>query len=89
MAQIIENTAGFKTIEVSRSELVDKLGHMGAVGICDYCSNAPAKGYYLAVLDQWYCPDCYGRFVEENSPDDEDTWYEEIRFRWFKYIFNL
>lgn len=89
MAQIIENPAGFKVIEISRSELVGKLGHMGAVGICDYCSAAPTNGFYVAVLDQWYCPECYNRFIQENQPEPDDDWFENIRFAWFKKLFNL
>jgi len=89
MAKVVENKAGFKVIEVSRKELVEKLGHMGAVGICDYCARSPKNGYYIAVLDHWYCPECYNRFIRENQPVLADKWFEDNRFNWFRNLFGL
>lgn len=59
MANIKENKKGFKVIQVSRSELMDKLGLYGAMGVCDRCNGITSTGYYIAVLNQWFCPDCY------------------------------
>lgn len=89
MAQIVSEAAGFKVAEVSRTELMDKLGPLGAVGVCDYCMSQPQIGYYVAVLDQWLCPKCYDEFIKNNSPNPRDTWFEDERFAWFKKLFQL
>ncbi len=89
MAQVVENKAGFKVIGVSRRELVEKLGHIGAIGICDFCASSPEQGYYVAVLDQWYCPKCYNRFIRENQPNTDDKRFEGNRFNWFRKVFGL
>ena len=54
MANIKENKKGFKVIQVSRSELMDKLGLYGAMGVCDRCNETTSTGYYIAVLNQWF-----------------------------------
>lgn len=89
MAEIVENEAGFKAIKITRAELVSKLGQYGAVGICDFCSTSPEIGYYLPVLNQWYCPECYDNFVNNTTPHPDDSWYEERNFAKYKRIFAL
>ena len=54
MANIKDNKKGFKVIQVSRNELMDKLGQYGAMGICDRCNGTASTGYYIAVLNQWF-----------------------------------
>ena len=56
MANIKDNKKGFKVIQISRKELVEELGQYGAIGICDYCNETASTGYYIAVLNQWFCP---------------------------------
>lgn len=89
MAQIVSEAAGFKVAEVSRTELMDKLGPLGSIGVCDNCMSKSKTGYYVAVLDQWFCPKCYNEFIQNNTPDPRDTWFEDERFAWFKKIFQL
>lgn len=84
VAKIISEKDGFKTIRVSREELLEKLGPLGSKGLCDYCISTPKSGYYVAVLDQWLCPKCYEEFVMSNVPDPRDFWFEDERFAWFK-----
>lgn len=80
MAQIIENPKGFKVLRISRSELIEHLGKYGAVGICDSCSATPQQGYYISVLNQWYCENCYKRFILNRRRYKEDEPYEEQNF---------
>ena len=75
MAQIVSEAAGFKVAEVSRTELMDKLGPLGSIGVCDNCMSKSKTGYYVAVLDQWFCPKCYNEFIQNNTPDPRDTWF--------------
>ncbi len=63
MANIKDNKKGFKVIQISRKELVEELGQYGAIGICDYCNETASTGYYIAVLNQWFCPKCYQAWV--------------------------
>lgn len=51
MAKQIENEKGFLIIETTLSEMAS----IGSLGICDYCNNKTTKGYYIAVLNSWYC----------------------------------
>lgn len=90
MAKIVDDGSGFKVIEISRSEIVSSiLGAYGAIGICDYCGKSPENGYYVAVLNQWICPECYHDFISRNKPEPEDSWYEDLMFNKYKKIFNV
>lgn len=87
MARIVENPKGFKVIELSRLEIVHNI--WGAMGICDCCNETAPTGYYIAVLNQWFCPKCYAEWLEyaEHYPDDEP--YETHNFNNYKAIFGL
>ena len=51
MAKIVDNPKRFKVIELSRNELAK----IGGIGICDRCNGTSNTGYYVAVLNCWFC----------------------------------
>ena len=61
MAKIVDNPKRFKVIELSRNELAK----IGGIGICDRCNGTSNTGYYVAVLNCWFCPKCNTKI--ENS----------------------
>lgn len=70
MAKIIENEKGFKVIEISAEEMVK----IGCGNICDHCGQPHfGTGYYVAVLNRWFCPSCYNEWYEDayNYANDE------------------
>lgn len=89
MANIKDNKKGFKVIQVSRNELMDKLGQYGAMGICDRCNGTASTGYYIAVLNQWFCPHCYQEWYHRATYYPEDTKVENKNFEFYKNIFGL
>lgn len=62
MATIHENTKGFKIIKCKRREIIEVFG---GKGICDSCGKPSIEGYYIAVLNQWFCPQCYKEWYED------------------------
>ena len=56
MASIVKNEKGFKVIKIDSHELQQAVG---SSGICDNCLEMPEEGYYIAVLNRWFCPVCY------------------------------
>ena len=90
MAKVIDNPKGFKVIEISRKELVGRLAKCcGPVGFCDSCGSIDDNGFYIAVLNRWYCPKCYEDWMKSSICYDEDSDYEISRFELFKDIFDL
>lgn len=89
MAKIVENEKGFRVIEVSRTELVEKLGYQGAVGICDFCNRSSSVGYLICVLNSWYCPDCYKRYISNAKRYAEDVDYEFAVFNRYVKLFGI
>lgn len=62
MAKIIENEKGFKVIEVTGREMLK----IGCGNICDNCAEMESgTGYYVAVLNRWFCPECYEKWYRD------------------------
>lgn len=89
MAKIIENKKGFKIIRIDRSELIERLAGYGCVGICDRCSLPSVAGYYIAVLNQWFCQNCFYDWYITAVNYPEDRRIEESNFNRMKSILNL
>lgn len=78
---------GFKTIEITRSELLDKVE--GTLGVCDNCMGQAETGYYVAVLNRWLCPGCYRHFVNTCHRFPEDLRIEMRNYKRIKELFNV
>lgn len=63
MAKVYENKKGFKIIQATRGEMICALSEYGCVGICDSCGSSNCQdGFYIAVLNCWYCSDCFHKW---------------------------
>lgn len=89
MAKVIENKKGFKVIEISRQELLKKLSQYGCIGICDFCGNPTEVGYYVAVINQWLCQDCYQDFISKVSHCIDDKPIEDRNFKFYSKLFGI
>lgn len=89
MAKIKENKKGFKIIEISRAELVGRLAEYGCIGICDNCNSTSITGYYIAVLNQWFCQKCFYEWYNKAVNYPEDRNIEEKNFEFYKKLFEL
>lgn len=83
----VENEKGFLILEVSRAVLLQALAENGAVGICDSCAQSTDTGYYIAVLNQWFCPKCYEEWMSRSVRYVADIPIEERRFRFYEVLF--
>lgn len=79
MAKVVEFDK-FKIIKASAREMLDAVG---SPGICDYCDDRPNEGYYIAVLNQWFCKKCFDRFKENARWYLEDAQIEERNFKYY------
>lgn len=86
MVKKVENEKGFLVLEITRRELIGALAEYGSVGICDSCGKVANKGYYIAVLNQWFCEDCYKEWLMRATRYVEDIPFEE---KWFEYYCRL
>lgn len=77
MAKKVENSKGFLVIEVSGIESIEKIGGMA---ICDSCNSHHSQGYYIAVLNQWVCPDCYNEWIARAKRYEEDIRIEQRNY---------
>lgn len=91
MARIIEvKDKPFLLIECTAGELMQAVG--SDIVICDWCAKPflPSDdGVYIAVLNQWYCKDCYNEWIEraEYYPSDADV--ERKNFEFYAPRFGL
>ena len=47
------------------------------------------KGYYIAVLNQWYCPKCYDEFCKRAKYYQEDTGTEKRNYELYSKLFGV
>lgn len=90
MAKIKENEKGFKVIEVTANEMVK----IGCGNICDHCGEPHfGTGYYIAVLNRWFCPTCYDEWYKGTTnyanAYNADGRVETKNFNFFCNLLNI
>lgn len=86
MAKKVDNEKGFLVIEVSATECAEVFG---GLGICDSCNSFDLKGYYVAVLNCWYCQKCYKEWIERAKRYVEDIPFEQRQFDHYCKLFKI
>ena len=76
----------FKVIKASAKEMFEAVG---SPGICDYCSERPEHGYYIAVLNKWFCPKCWKEFKKRTVWYPEDAQIEERNFKHYAFCLGI
>ena len=89
MAKVVDNYKGFKVLEITRQEMMDKFTRYGCLGICDMCNRPTSVGYYVAVINQWICKDCYDYFIKSINRHEEDMEIESRNFYRYCSLFNV
>ena len=85
MAKIIENDKNFKVIQFSYVEMMRLTGNVCPV--CDRCLDRKvSKGYYIAVLNQWFCPKCYKKWLKRAVKHPEDERVETENFEYYNHL---
>jgi hypothetical protein len=79
MSKIVENSKGFKIIEISDRECKEKIG---GLGICDDCNKDFQTAFYVAVLNHCYCQKCYDSWMTRAINYDSDKPIENKNFKW-------
>ncbi len=82
MAKVIQSEKGFKLIEVSWLEIVE----LGGLGICDSCGKTAGTGVYIAVLNSWYCKECFEKWHKRAKHYAQDSRIEESNFNVYKSL---
>lgn len=86
MASITKNEKGFKVIKIDNDELQQAFG---SPGICDNCSEMPEEGYYIAVLNRWFCPVCYHEWIKHAIYYKEDKPIEERNYQYMTEMLEI
>jgi hypothetical protein len=86
MAKIHTNDKGFKVI---RTESLSETILLGGIAICDYCNNSSYTGYYIAVLNSWYCDECFNDWYSIATYYKEDASTEERNFNHYAQILGV
>ena len=78
----VDNVKGFKVInDVPRKVLETATGAEKC--ICDECLSSPDTGYYVAVLNRWFCPTCYKHWMACARRYGEDAAIEERNYNFY------
>lgn len=74
----------FLLIECTAGELMNAVG--SDICICDWCDKTflPSdKGVYIAVLNQWYCWNCFLHWYADVKWYPQDVDYERKNFEFY------
>lgn len=75
----------FLIIECTAKELRDATN--SEIVRCDYCDDVALahnyKGYYIAVLNQWYCKKCFNKWKKRARYYSEDATVERRNFDFY------
>lgn len=80
MAELVQNKKGFKVLKMR----LDEVNRVGGLCICDFCNTASVEGYYISVLNMWYCPKCYDEWYLSAKYYKEDADVENRNFNRMK-----
>lgn len=86
MAKKAEDCGEFLVIECTASELARAVH---SPGICDWCGKRKPSGYYIAVLNHWYCPGCYAQWRVRAEYYHQDRVVEEKNYRMYARLLGL
>ena len=90
MAKVFNNKKGFKVIQVTRGEMLCALSEYGCIGICDNCGSSDCKeGFYIAVLNSWFCSKCFYEWYAGATRYKEDERFENDKFELYKSVLNV
>lgn len=76
------NEQQFRILKVYKNELEEATKQEQCC--CDYCLAAPIYGYYIAVLNQWFCPKCFNHWLKNAIKYKEDTLVEERNYQFYR-----
>lgn len=85
MAEIIVNPKEFSVIQMTGIETLK----FGGIGVCYSCNKGSFTHYYIAVLNQCYCQDCYFDWTKRAVNHKEDRVIEKNNFERIKRYFGL
>lgn len=93
MAKIVNNDKGFKVISLSIKDAAS-LGfglYSSGACVCMHCNKGCLSGdiYYIAVLNDTMCKDCYEEWLKDAVKYADDAPYEEQNFNCYKEALGL
>lgn len=93
MAKIVNNDKGFKVISLSTKDATS-LGfglYCSGACVCMHCNKVCVSGdiYYIAVLNDTMCKDCYEEWLKDAKRYSEDIPIEDRNFNYCKETLGL
>ena len=85
MATEATNDKGFLVLSVSEREVLG----WGGRAMCDYCEAYSKTGYYIAVMNAWYCPRCYEQWLLRAKRYEADRMVEQRNYERYKKMLNV
>lgn len=93
MAKIVKNDKGFKVISLSTEDAASiGFGLYGSGAcVCMHCNKDCLSGdiYYIAVLNDTMCKDCYEEWLKDAVKYADEAPYEEQNFNRYKEALGL
>ena len=59
------------------------------LGLCDSCCFYSPKGYYIPVLNSYYCPKCFEDWLTRARRYESDVPYENNKIENFEFMLRV
>lgn len=80
----VMNEQKFRVLKVYRAELGKATDNDSCC--CDSCLATPIYGYYIAVLNSWFCPKCFNHWLKNAVRYKEDIPIEEKNYQFYRNL---
>lgn len=80
MATPLQNDKRFLVIKMSWREYVAATDTWGWCDLCGFNEFGDEEGYYIAVINQWYCKKCYDAWYSTATHYKVDTEKERASY---------
>lgn len=85
MARKVENKKGFKVIKLTLADSKAIRFGIPEGCICMHCNKVESENiYYICVLNDTMCEDCYKDFIETATYYKEDSIIEDRNYNYYK-----
>jgi len=81
----VDNPKGFLILKMMGADTQK----IGGNSTCDWCGEISTDGYYISVLNMWYCDKCYNDWLQRAKRFESDILIEEKNYSKMCHFFKI
>lgn len=81
----VQTVSRYVAYKVTSEEML----YLGGFNLCDSCSKSIDSGYYIPVLNQYFCKECFNRWDNSAHYYPQDRSIERKRTSYFEAVIGI